>query len=118
MALYTEDQFAEVAAKFFTKYHFSEDLRVIHELRTRVEEHIRNGMPLSVSLFQRSWLELVSEGAIENSTTVMKVDETPQRQPLTADEWRRTPASECARRCLTDKWWMDETNRLIREKKI
>ena len=66
----------------------------------RAQELVGEGFPCSVSLFHRSYLELLNEGEIQPFNEPFVPQYAPVHTPLTVEEYRLMPASEIAKKYM------------------
>lgn len=82
----------------------------------RIRELVADGFPLSVSLFERSYLELLNSGEIKPFREPFVP--TPERERLTVEQYNRMPAHQIAKKYMTDQVFRADVDDLIRRKLI
>jgi hypothetical protein len=106
--MYTKEQFDDTASQWLVKHRATEDPATLSKILTRTRDNLERlgGYP-APSSFERSYLELVSEGVIKSfrGSLLEKPSAAPAISPDTIAfiESQRTSASELRRRYYSDQ---------------
>jgi len=119
--MYTENQIDQVAGKRLTTKRCGDD-DSNGKVLARVDERLNAGFPLSISIFERSYLELVESEVIQPFKEKLAVAAPPAAHvPLTAKEYHAMRASDIARRYMRDTQpggFRDQVDELIKRREI
>jgi len=83
----------------------------------RVHALAQRGFPICVALFERAYVELLSEEAIEPFREKLAVDAAPAAHSLTVEEYRSIPAAVIAKRYMRERapgGFRDQVDSLIK----
>jgi hypothetical protein len=83
----------------------------------RAHENLNGGLP-SVATFERAWRELYQEGTVQLVLEPIKVEAVAKPEVLTAELYRKIPASQVARKYMTHKEFKKSVDRLIARREI
>jgi hypothetical protein len=71
-----------------------------------------------VSLFERAYRELYAEGQVKPATEKLVEPVVAKPEVLTAEAYRKIPASQVARKYMTDRGFKSQVDALIKNREI
>jgi len=119
MNYFDEQQFDEAVSRWMTEHRCSTDDAVNALIMKHAGEIAdASGVLPSPSLFERSYVELLSEGKIKEFHDKYVAPVVEQRKRLTVEEYRKLSAREVTRRYMLGGVFRADVDQLIAEKKI
>lgn len=91
------------------------DLAKTYTAAVRLAEE---GFPISPSLAERSYRSLLAAGEVAVALEPLKVEETPVRSRLTAEEYNRMSIASIRQRYAQDKDFRQDVDELIKTGKV
>jgi hypothetical protein len=109
-----EEDFDSALATWLVKYRHpnTADLALVMEKAASI-----GGLPC-VSLFERSYRELLAEGAVKLVVEKLVEPVVAKSEVLTAEEYRKIPVSQVLRKYMTDRNFKSQVDRLIHNREI
>jgi hypothetical protein len=109
-----EREFDHFAAEWLQRYRHpgTADLAKVMERAAEI-----GGLPC-VSLFERAWRELFSEGAVAMVTEKLVEPQVEKPEVLTAEAYKKIPASRVTRLYMTDRSFKAQVDSLISRRLI
>lgn len=109
-----EAEFDAACSAWLQKYRHpkTQDLALVMKRAVEI-----GGLPC-VSLFERAYRELHAEGEVAMVTEKLVEPIVVKPEALTAEEYRKIPASQVARKYMTDRSFKAQVDNLIARKEI
>jgi hypothetical protein len=111
-----EREFDACAAQWLLRYR-SPAPEALCLIVQRVVDDLGEGL-ISIAHFEKAYRQMYAQGRLKLITEPLKVEAVAQPEVLTAEAYRKIPASQVARKYMTDRSFKASVDRLIARKEI